>query len=170
MSLLNITYLDFEGKFSLHSGMYEQDKINDYVDRYERIYLIKLLGVDLFNLFVANLVGGIPTDPKYLAIYESFEYDSASCGDITISEGMVDLILGVVYFQYLKDQTSQVWVSGQVSPTGENSNNQSTLNMMMYTRYNDSVRSFKAIQRYICDNSTDYSDFNGTSLKTAYWV
>ena len=59
MSILNITYTDFgKGKFELHKGMYEQQKINEYIDKYERLYLINLLGGDLFNLFVADLVAG----------------------------------------------------------------------------------------------------------------
>jgi hypothetical protein len=171
MSLLNITYQDFgKGKFELHSGMYEQAKIDAYINKYEKQYLIKLMGVDLYNLFVADLVAGIPTDPIYLALYNSFEYDKATCGGIVISEGMIDMVKGFVYFQYLKDQTNQVWVSGSVAPVGENSDNVSTLNMMIYTRYNDSIRSFKAIQQYICDNMTIYLDYNGKGLKTAYWI
>ena len=52
MSLLNITYTDFgKGKYELQSGMYSQAKIQAYIDKYERQYLIKLLGVELFNLF-----------------------------------------------------------------------------------------------------------------------
>jgi len=171
MSILGITYNDFgKGKYELHKGMYEQQKINQYIDKYEKSYLIKLLGVDLFNLFVADLdpVTKKPVTPIYLALYDSFEYDD-SC-NIVISEGMIDVIKGFVYFQYLKDQTNQVWVSGSVQPVGENSENVSTLNMMIYTRYNDSIRSYKAIQQYICDNLSDYTDFNGKSLKTAYWI
>jgi len=171
MSILGITYADFgKGKYELHKGMYEQQKINQYIDKYEKSYLIKLLGVDLFNLFVADLdpVTFKPVTPIYLALYDSFEYDD-SC-NIVISEGMIDVIKGFVYFQYLKDQTNQVWVSGSVQPVGENSDNVSTLNMMIYTRYNDSIRSYKAIQQYICDNLNDYTDFNGKSLKTAYWI
>ena len=172
MSVLGITYADFgKGKYELHSGMYEQAKINAYIDKYEKIYLLKLLGVDLYNLFVADLdpATSTPVSPEYLYLYDPFQYDS-NCCSICISEGMIDLVKGFVYFQYLKDQTNQVWVSGSVQPTGENSENVSTLNMMIYTRYNDSIRSYKAIQGYIMDNSTTYSDFNGKSLKTAYWI
>tara|TARA_R110002167_G_scaffold27673_4_gene94053 strand:+ start:1757 stop:2269 length:513 start_codon:yes stop_codon:yes gene_type:complete len=170
MSVLNITYLDFgKGKYELHSGIYEQAKINDYINKYEKIYLIRMLGADLYNLFVADLVAGVPVTAKYLALYNSFEYDSG-CGDIVISEGLKDIVKGFVYFQYLKDQTNQVWVSGSVAPSGENSKNVSTLNMMIYTRFNDSVRSYRAVQRYICDNSTDYSKYNGRGVSTAYWI
>ena len=83
---------------------------------------------------------------------------------------MIDMIKGFVYYQYLKDLTNNVAVSGNVRPLGENSENVSTLNSMIYTRYNDSVRTFKAIQSYICDFSSDYLKYNGAGLRTAYWI
>ena len=170
MSVLNITYEDFnKGKFELHSGIYENEKINKYIDKYEKQYLIKLLGVDLFNLFVADLVDYIPQTDIYLKLYEPFEYDGSNCY-IVISEGLIDMVKGFIYFQYLKDQTNQVAVSGNVRPLGENSQNVSTLNTMIYTRYNESVKTFKSIQKYICDNSSDYLDYNGQGLKLAYWI
>lgn len=170
MSILGITYNDFgKGKFELHHGMYEQAKIQAYIDKYERQYLVKLLGVELFNQFVADLVANVPQTAKYLKIYNPFEYDNVNCY-IYISEGMIDMIKGFVYYQYLKDLTNNVAVSGNVRPLGENSENVSTLNSMIYTRYNDSVRTFKAIQSYICDFSSDYLKYNGAGLRTAYWI
>ena len=41
------------------------------------------------------------------------------------------MIKGFVYYQYLKDLTNNVAVSGNVRPLGENSENVSTLNSMM---------------------------------------
>tara|TARA_R100000951_G_C2653560_1_gene185287 strand:- start:7185 stop:7697 length:513 start_codon:yes stop_codon:yes gene_type:complete len=170
MSLLNITYSDFgKGKYELHSGMYEQTKIDSYIDKYEKQYLIKLLGVELYKLFIADLVNGVPQTTKYLDLYNPFEYDDSTCW-ITISEGMVDMVKGFIYFQYLKDQTNQVAVSGNVRPLGENSENVSTLNSMIYTRYNESVKTFKAIQRFICDNNSNYLDYNGISIRLANWI
>lgn len=170
MSILGITYSDFgKGKFELHHGMYEQVKIQAYIDKYERQYLVKLLGVELFNEFVADLNNNVPQAAKYLKIYNPFEYDNSNCY-IFISEGMVDMIKGFIYYQYLKDLTNTVALSGNVRPKGENSENVSTLNSMIYTRYNDSVRTWKAIQFYICDFSNDYLNYNGMSMKTAYWI
>lgn len=170
MSLLNITYTDFgKGKYELQSGMYSQAKIQAYIDKYERQYLIKLLGVELFNLFVADLVNGLPQSAKYLKIYNAFEYDNVNC-NIYISEGMVEMIKGFVYYQYLKDLTNNVAISGNVRPLGENSENVSTLNTMIYTRYNDSIRTYRAIQHYICDFSSDYLTYNGIGQSMAYWI
>lgn len=170
MSILNITYNDFgKGKFELHHGMYEQAKIQAYIDKYERQYLVKLLGVELFDLFVADLVGGVPQSAIYTKIYNPFEYDNVNC-TIYISEGMLDMVKGFVYYQYLKDLTNNVALTGNVRPMGENSENVSTLNSMIYTRYNDSVRTYNAIQHYMCDFSSDYLKYNGMSIGMAYWI
>lgn len=170
MAILNITFNDFgKGKYELHKGMYENAKIQAYIDKYERQYLVKLLGVDLFNEFVNDLVAGIPQSANFLAIYNSFEYDNVNC-NIHISEGMLEMIKGFIYFEYLKDMTNTVTVAGNVRQMGENSENVSTLNSMIYTRYNESIFTFRAIQHYICDNSKDYLKFNGQSLQTAYWL
>ena len=91
-------------------------------------------------------------------------------GGVYISEGMVEMVKGLVYYQYLKDMTNVVAVSGNVRQMGENSENVSTLNTMIYTRYNDSVRTYKAIQKFICDNNSDYLDFNGINIGLAYWL
>jgi len=170
MSILDITYSDFgKGKFELHHGMYEQAKIQAYINKYERQYLVKLLGVELFNLFVADLSSGVPQTAIYTKIFEPFEYDNVNCY-VYISEGMVDMVKGFVYYQYLKDLTNNVAVSGNVRPMGENSENVSTLNSMIYTRYNDSVRTYKSIQHYICDYNSDYLSYNGMGIGMAYWL
>ena len=170
MSILGLTPSNFgKGKFELHSGMYETETIQAYIDKYERRYLIDLLGVDLFTLFVADLVTFIPQDAIYLAIFNSFEYDKSSCG-IVRSEGMIEMLKGFIYFKYLADLTSVVGVTGVVKPKGENSEMGSDLNQVIYTRYNESIKTFQAIQSLICDNSTDYTTYNGQTLKTAYWL
>ena len=170
MSLLNITFNDFgKGKYELHKGMYESDKIQAYIDKYERIYLVKLLGAELFKDFIADLVAGVPQDARYLSIYDSFEYDDVNCM-VYISEGMLEMIKGLIYFQYLKDLTNTVAVSGNVRQMGENSENVSTLNSMIYTRYNEAVKTYKTIQKFICDNSKDYLKFNGVKVSYANWI
>jgi hypothetical protein len=170
MSILNITYDNFgKGKHELHKGMYERDKINAYIDRYERQFLIKLLGADLYNEFKSDLTGGVPTSPRFQFIFNEFEIDLDSCGLIE-SKGMIEMIKGFVWYKYLVDQGTQVHVAGVVRPDGENSENPSTLNQTLYNRYNESIMTYKAIQRYICDHLTDYDQFNGRKLYTTYWI
>lgn len=172
MNVLNITYKDFgKGKWELATGMYEQQKINNYIDLYTNRLLAELMGVELYDLFVADLdpVTFLPVDPIYVKIYNPFMHQDANCC-VMISDGMVDMIKGFIYFMYLKDQINQVWVSGNVAPIGENSKDISTLSQQIYTRYNQGVFTYHAIQQYMCDNSSDYPKYKGQSKLTTYWI
>lgn len=166
-----ITIADFEGKYELHTGMYDQQKLQDYIDKYEPLYLVNLLGAELYNEFQADLIlgGGVPTEPRFEFIFNAFNYDY-NC-NILISQGMIEMLLGFVYFEYLKDLSNQVTTAGNVKPVGENSINTSTLNTMMYSRYNDGIKTYRTIQYYICVvKSEDYDGFNGKSKEYAYWL
>jgi hypothetical protein len=160
-----VTIQDFSasGKFELHTGIYDVARLNAYIERYEKRYLIQLLGVDLYNDFIAN-----PTNPEYIYIFDAFEIDYERC--IIISEGMKEMLTGFIYFEYLKDLTNQITPNGNVRPIGENSADVSTLYTMMYNRYNESINSYKGIQTYICKNLTDYDTFNGVNKESAYWL
>lgn len=159
---------DFTGKFELHTGMYDQDKIQAYIDKYEKRYLVELLGKDLYDEFIADLVGGVPQDPRFLTIFEPLEEDYN--WTIIYSDGMVEMLKGFIYFEYAKDLINQMTPMGNVLPQGENSTLNSTLYTMMYTRYNDACKTYKAIQEYITQHSGDYAEFNGKRKGFAYWI
>ncbi len=92
-----------------------EEKLKGYIERYEKKYLIQLLGVELSKLFIADLVDQVPIDPIYLDIYNSIEEDlttgdsaySSFCGcdrKIICTNGMKSMILGFVFFEYMRDQ------------------------------------------------------------------
>jgi hypothetical protein len=166
-----VTIEDFIGKYELSTGMYDTEKLQEYIDKYEPLYLIHLLGADLYAEFKADLIlgGGIPTEQRFLFVLEPFNYDYNF--DILISQGMKSLLLGCIYFEYLKDLSNQVTIAGNIKPIGENSINTSTLNTMMYGRYNDGIKTYRTIQYYICVvKPEDYDGFNGNVKEYAYWL
>lgn len=170
MSLFNLTYSDFgKGRFELHSGKYTQDEINDYIDNYERVYLVRLFGADLFNLFKTDLQGGVPQDEIYVKLFEPFEYDQHCGGDTIISNGIIEMLKGLIYWQYLKDKMNQVTTVGAVKPQGENSTPGDAMNSIYQNRYNQAVNTYNAIQHYIMDNCSDYPNFNGKKLFKLSW-
>ena len=161
-----ITIADFSasGKYELHTGIYDVARLQAYIEKYEKRYLVNLLGVKLYEDFIAN-----QTNPEFVFIYDPFEFDYSRC--VIISEGMKDMLSGFIYFEYLKDLTNQITPSGNVRPIGENSADVSTLYTMMYNRYNESIRTYKAIQTFICvGKEFVYNDFNGVNKESAYWL
>ncbi len=149
-----ITPTDFTGKYELHRGMYSNAMIQDYIDIYVKRYLIDLLGADLYKLFIADLdLSEVPLSPNYQAIYFPFEEDG-NINTTVISEGLKQMLKGFVYFEYMKDLTNQTTINGQTIPQNENSLTATSLYSMMYTRFNEAVRTYRAIQWYIITNMT----------------
>ena len=146
---------DFTGKFQLHTGMYDQAKLLSYIERYERKYLVQLFGVDLYNDFMEDLgLGIIPFSPNFKKIYYPFD-EQLDFGKILSSEGILDMLKGFIYFEYAKDLINQMTPFGNVAQSSENSTLVTSLNSMMYTRYNESVKTYRAIQEYMLYNSTE---------------
>lgn len=144
---------DFVGKFELHKGMYSQPNLVDYIDRYERKYLIDLFGAELFDEFVADLdpITKTPKSPSFQFLFNPFQSD-VTLHHILISDGIIDMLKGFVYFEYSKDLINQPSSIGNVIPQNENSRVVSTLYSTMYGRYNESIKTFRAIRDFILLN------------------
>jgi len=146
---------DFTGKYEIHTGLYDQTKLQDYIDIYEKRYLVELLGATLYNEFISDLDPyNVPISPNFQQIFNSFIEDQTLVLDnqILISEGIKQMLKGFIYFEYLKDTTNQITPNGLTIPSNENSTTATTLYSMMYTRYNEAVRTYRAIQWYIITN------------------
>lgn len=159
-----LSVADFINKYELHTGMYDQNKIQAYINKYEPRYLRQLLGVDLAADFVADFNNQqIPNSPNFLEIYNPFAFDSGynfylwngiyeGTGQL-LSDGIKEMLLGFIYFEYAKDLVNQMTPFGNVKPKSENSDIANTLFSMMYTRYNESITSYRAIQNYVRMNN-----------------
>jgi len=160
---------DFTDKFEIHQGMYDTQKLTDYIDRYEEIYLNELLGINLFNDFKADLVNGVPQNASYVFIFNPFKYETDI--RLIISRGMKDMLIGFIYFEFMKDKVAQNTSVGMTKPRNENSGVVSAHNPI-YLRYNESVKTYKAIQDYIMLNLTNvkYEKFRGYNKMFAYWL
>lgn len=148
-----LSVTDFVGKFQLHTGIYDQSKLTSYIDRYEKKYLVQLFGVELYDEFMGDLVGNVPQSPNFIKLFEPFNAQLNMCS-IVMSEGILDMLKGFVYFEYAKDLINQMTPFGNVSQNAENSTVVTTLNTMLYTRYNESIKTYRAIQDYMIYNTT----------------
>lgn len=166
-----VTLSDFNaGKYELSRGMYDNAKLQNYIDVFEKRYLIQLLGVELYNEFEADLTagGGTPTETRFLTIFNPLNFDYSF--EIFQSEGIKEMLIGFIYYEYLADQINQMTINGNVLPQGENSERATTLYSTVYSRYNLAVVSYDTIQKHIWLNRSDYSKFNGRPKGFAYWL
>lgn len=159
-----------QGKFQLHVGTYSQQNLTDYIQKYELRYVYELLGSDLADEFLTDISvgGGVPTEQRFINIFYPFTEDYM--WTINMSDGMTEMLKGFLYYEYQKDQIVQMTPVGVVVPSGENSRDNNTLYTQLYTRYNDAIRTYKAIQQRIINNSTDYSEFNGKRKMMMNWL
>lgn len=158
-----------DGKFELVTGLYSSNnsKIDKYIERYEKDYLMELLGVELCTLFLADTPGNVPTSDKYKKIFNPF-YEQISFTYMN-SKGIKDMLIGFIYFQYLKDLITETTPVGVVKPQEQNSK-VITAHTPIYLKYNESIKTYNAIQEYILFNMNDYPEFKGISKKYAYWL
>jgi len=164
MSILLNT--DFTGKYHIALTKFNDDDLDTYIEKYEKKYLTRLLGVDLYNLFMDELdLNNPPTTPIYKAIFDAFSLDDGC--DIVESNGMKEMLKGFIYFHYIFDNQQQQTPIGTTKQSAENS---SVLNINGLTvmRFNEGVETYRAIQRYIELNSSDYIAFNGQYLGYEY--
>lgn len=161
---------DFVGKYALSQGMYNTPDYQYYIDKYEPKYLKDLLGIDLYNEFEADLItgGGTPTEPRFLDIFLPLNYDYNF--RVYYSEGMKQMLVGFIYFEIVRDFDNQMTPIGNVAPKGENSDRVTAINSTMWDRYNEGVKSYKAIQRYIMNEASTYDKYNGQNKLYSTWL
>jgi hypothetical protein len=159
---------DFVGKYELTLTQYNTSLIDSYITKYEKYYLTKMLGKTLYDLFIANLVSGVPTSTIYQTIFNPLYVDTFVNGE-SESKGIKEMLLGFIYYHYTLDSQQQQTSVGVTAPKSENSNDVN-LNSVSISRFNDNVESYKTIQSYIQQNSSDYPTFNGKDLKYEYFL
>lgn len=159
-SLISIS--DFSGEYQLQVDNATEDKFNFIRDNHETTYIYKLLGVALGKLFIANLdANGVPTDARFLAIYNAFAEDSDY--GIIQSKGMKEYMKGIIWYYYARNNPYIIATGGNKVNIDQNSE-QLTDGLALARIYNGSVNTADAIQWYICENYDTYPEYKGQDL------
>ncbi len=149
------------------SGAYAipQDKFTllaPYIAKYERECLLKLLGSELYDLFILDLTAGPPQIPqaaKYLTIFNAFNKNIG--GDWYQSEGIKEFLKQFVYFHWMRDSAYKKTTFGVTTAQPETGNNIVYSGFNLEEAYNQGASNAMAIQIYIQDNPSDYPTFMG---------
>jgi len=149
---------DFTGEYNISKNCYDQ--IDFYIEKYEKKYLLKLLGAELYDLFISDLTvtnPQVPQTQRFLDIFNSFNIDESSC--VVTSEGIRKMLTQLIYFHYVRENQVINTAGGTVSNSVELGLPASFKGNIVQA-YNEGVDNSHAIQWYICDNSTDYPEEN----------
>lgn len=132
-------------------------------------YLPKLFGVELYNLFLADLAlptVGEPTAPRFVAIFEPL---LEKVGDFTFqSEGIKEMLKGFTYFHNIRELPTEVTTTGIKKTESDNSTNATAVNHDVARRYNDAVSIFKVIQCFIEEKEEVYPEFDGSDINYSH--
>jgi hypothetical protein len=139
--MILINKSDFKGKFLVATGNF--DDLQDYIDRYEKAILVDLMGQDLADDFEQD-----PTDSKWDEVK-------------AVGFGLKSLLVGLVYFQYVRDLPYRATKQGIVYQMDENASQVITA-YALRQRYNECILNYKKMQEVL---RKDFEDFCGTPKK-----
>ena len=134
-----IIQADFTGKFQIAENKFSD--ITPYIVRYEGLIFKELMGKDLAADFLAT-----PNDPKW----NDFK---------AIGFGIKSLIVGLIYFEYVRDLPYRLTNKGFVYQMEENANTVIHA-FALRQRYNECITDWREFQKYLRENFDDYEGKN----------
>ena len=154
-----ITVADFIGKYEIAQA-YDStsDALEDYIAESERVLLMRLFGQELLDMIEAN-----PTDPKYLLILNPFTTQLEN-GTIINSIGVKNMLLSIICAEYRREQIFTQTSGGNTMLKSEGADRPDGFNDGNLVLYNDGVKTFKNIQKYIESKRDDYPEYKGQKL------
>ena len=158
-----LTPSDFTGFYQISNGATAQDdKITEYITENQEQFLTDLLGCDLYDLFIADLVNDVPQTQRFIDIFKKFCIDNPiGSGCQVRSKGMAVMLKGFTYYNIARNADFFNTISGNLKNEFSNSTHVSTIQMGLNERYNVALGTYNAIQWFICDNASDYPEYNG---------
>jgi len=159
-----VTTDDFKsGRYTLSLNPNQKTDLQISIDYVENLYLKRLFGVTLEALFQADLTagGGYPTEARFQYVYDAFDYQDSS-GPIYSSEGIKEMLKGIIYFHYIRDLNAKAGANGVVKTKSANSENVGADSLSASSRYNEGINSYWSIQAYMDYlNDADYPEYEG---------
>lgn len=156
---------DFVGAYRISQNCFSD--LDVYIEENERKYIEDLLGSELSQEFISDLNAMQPQTQKFIDIYDPFTEDDGI--SINRSEGMKKMLIGMIYFDYVRDVNFKVTTGGVKRNAVEVSNDVGTNEHDLWRRYNRSIETYNAIQGFICDNLPTYSNYNGQMKYVSHW-
>ena len=153
---------DYINEYAISTNKYDKAELSNYINRYEKLFLIELFGAELELNIINDLdVNNNPVTPRYVALWDEFYKDYKD--ELLISEGVKEILKAVIYFHYNRDQKNKNTITGNVVNQNSVSRESRLAETNISRLYNNAIRSYKTIQKYIQDNPEGYvyEEFNG---------
>lgn len=132
---------DFKGKWEVAQNNFSN--LDSYIERYEEAILVDLMGKDLADDFISD-----PADAKWDDLKD-------------VGFGLTSLLVGFIYFEYVRDLPFRVTNQGVVYQLDENASQVITV-LALKQRYNECVSDYRLMQRLL---RRDFNNFRGKIRK-----
>jgi len=163
-----LTSTDFIGYYQIAKpNSHQIGELQSYIDSVEPSVLRDLLGCELYDLFIADLVSGVPQSARFTAIFNAFNLDDGDCQYRSL--GIKEMLKGFVYYSYVRDSDYFNTISGNVKNNFANSTGTRGVQYGLDERYNVSLDTYDTIQWYINENITNYPEYNGLNKEVKVW-
>ncbi len=167
MAVVNVS--DFVGRNLVARDSATTQILQAYIDLYEPKYIYKLLGATLGAEYIADLSNGVPQSPRFVIIHDPLNFDGPARGEVYISEGIKAMLVYFIYWHYvIESRLSPSITGGAVQNAVEVGTIATADRAEVFQRYNDGVKTSRAIQYYILENMGDYAGFNGQRILLNY--
>lgn len=174
----------FTGYYRIAQDNQTNENLNYYVTKFEKKYLVDLFGKELYDLFILDLVSGVPQTTRFTTVYNELSYNPNGTGATFIpydaaytnwadkfkdqlpppteSEGISIMLKGFVFFHFVGDMDMVVSSTGVVTNKNENSETKPSKTLaFIESKYNEAVTSFKVIRNYMLANPDVYPEYAG---------
>lgn len=156
-----------KGEIRIATSTATQVDLNIFIDTAEVEVLQELFGLDLYTLFIADLVAGVPQTQRFIDVFDAFYDDTDAvagwCCGSSRSEGIKKMLMRFIYFEFTREQHIQNTSTGPIKPDRNNAISATGPEIGLITKYNKGVGSYQAIARKMILDSTTYPEYKGIS-------
>jgi hypothetical protein len=162
MSLIDQSYFVAELNIPSTSNAGVLERINFFIAKYEKDYLMKVLGVGCYNDFMTGLNATTVIEP-WLSLKNGKDFNNLQ-GRLEHYFGLTNLdkkspIANYVYYHYQRDAYTQTSSVGEVQSKAENAT-VVTPAYKMEAAWNDMVKQTNVLIEFLYVNNKDYPKFN----------
>jgi len=152
---------DFTGKYSINKNDNTTRDLDDYIELYEKMFIYQLLGIELGDLFISDIDDETkePVTDIYVKIFNPLYVKY--CSKLHQSKGILELLKGLVYTEFTKEQNFKNNINGNSQNLYESGENVPAYKNGIIVKYNQILETYNSIQIYCKQNKTDYSLFDG---------
>lgn len=151
---------DFVGEYKVSQTRFTELAL--YITKYEKYYLLRMMGASLYDLFKADLTPTTPQIPqtaRFENIFNPFNSIPTLAPSLYISEGIKQMLVEFIYFHYVRESGNYNTITGQVINNNENSTNIPYVGFNLIDVYNQGICNYNVIQEFIEADFDAYPEY-----------